>query len=119
MIKYICDKCGKEYQRELLRADISSRAITLNLCCRCFFVYGNLKYEADEKFLNSDIEELTIDGKEHNLVYESYSQHDCEAWYHCPICGESYSSWGFFNKEMKPGDKFKCNGCKNTLIVPR
>ena len=25
----------------------------------------------------------------------------------------------YINKEMKPGDKFKCNGCKNTLIVPR
>lgn len=121
MIKHICDKCGKDYGEKNLNGVKLKNALynNMQLCDRCFYVYKELIAEAEEKFLSHDIESMTIDGKEHDLIFSSYSQHDCESWYYCPICGESYGSWGFFHKEMKPGDKFSCNGCKNILIVPR
>lgn len=120
MIIHICDKCGKDYSGKYLNSvTFKKSSHNMQLCDRCFYVYEKLIKEAEEKFLLQNIESMTVDGKEHNLVYGSYSQHDCESWYYCPICGESYGSWGFFNKGMNAGDKFECSGCKNILIVPK
>ena len=53
-----------------------------------------------------------------DMIYTGYSQHDCESWYKCPKCNKEYGSWGFFHKNLKGGDTFKCEKCGQTLKVP-
>ena len=49
------------------------------------------------------------------LIYVGYCDHDCEAYYKCPHCGEEYTSWGLFHKGIRDGDKFKCIKCGNII----
>lgn len=50
------------------------------------------------------------------LEYDGYCQHDCEAYYHCPVCKKQYTSWGFFHQGIKDREEFTCSGCGTRLI---
>ena len=51
------------------------------------------------------------------MIYNGFSQHDCEGHWKCPKCNKDYGDWGFFNKGLKGGDTFICE-CGTNLIVP-
>ena len=54
-----------------------------------------------------------------DMIYLGFSSHDCEAWYRCPKCDETYGSWSFFNGGIITTDgKFKCKKCGTILKVP-
>lgn len=49
-------------------------------------------------------------------IDESYCNHDCEAWYRCPICNEVFGSWTIFHQEKNEnGTKEYCPYCKTEL----
>ena len=49
-------------------------------------------------------------------IYESFSSHDCEAWYRCPECKKLFGSWSIFHqKENENGTNKYCPHCKVEL----
>lgn len=53
---------------------------------------------------------------ENKAIYKGYCAHDCEAWYKCPCCGETFGSWSVFhNKPNENGTKEYCPECKKEL----
>lgn len=52
------------------------------------------------------------------MIYNGFSQRDCEAHWKCPNCNKDYGDWGFFQNALKGGDTFVCE-CGTSLIVPR
>lgn len=53
-----------------------------------------------------------------DMIYNGFSQHDCEAHYICPKCKQDYGSWTFFHNNLKCGDTFICD-CGQVLTVPK
>ena len=72
------------------------------------------KAEKDARVEKIKRGKLKVSEEPMNLKYKGFSSHDCEAWYECPTCGESYGSWGLWGK---PGETFKCK-CGTNLIYP-
>lgn len=72
------------------------------------------KAERDARVKKIESGELKVSEKPMNLKYKGFSSHDCESWYECPTCGESYGSWSLWGK---PSETFKCK-CGTNLIYP-
>jgi hypothetical protein len=49
------------------------------------------------------------------MIYNGFSQHDCESHYKCPVCNKDYGSW----KMLTFGKVFKCNNCGTLLKTPK
>ena len=53
------------------------------------------------------------------LIYESYSSHDCETWYSCPYCKKKIGSWSLPSSgAVKKGEKIYCPHCKKECKKP-
>lgn len=49
-------------------------------------------------------------------IYKGFSQHDCEAWYECPVCHKSFGSWTVSHNEKNDNGTTKyCPHCKTEL----
>ena len=49
-------------------------------------------------------------------IYIGFSQHDCEAYYRCPCCNESFGSWRVFHNQVNEnGTNRYCPNCKEEL----
>lgn len=85
----------------------------------CFQIYPE-KIDNEEHNENNDVESDSTEDKPipRSLNFTSYCSHDCEAFYECPACGKSYTSWGFFHKGLNGGDNFECE-CGTLLRVPQ
>lgn len=43
-------------------------------------------------------------------IHIGFSEHDCESWYRCPICKQTFGSWTIYNKQ-----EYCCPYCKTEL----
>lgn len=49
-------------------------------------------------------------------IYISFSPHDCESLYDCPVCGRRFGSWSICNqKKNENGTEKYCPECKTEL----
>ena len=49
-------------------------------------------------------------------IYQSFSSHDCEAWYKCPVCNKIFGSWTVYHqKKNENGTNKYCPHCKEEL----
>ncbi len=47
------------------------------------------------------------------LIYESFSSHDCEAWYSCPYCRKKFGSYSL--PPQKKEERIYCPHCKKEV----
>ena len=52
-----------------------------------------------------------------DMIYNGFSQPDCEGHFICPKCRQDYGDWTFFRYGLKGGDTFVCD-CGQLLTVP-
>ena len=49
-------------------------------------------------------------------IYLGFSNHDCDAFYKCPNCGESFWGWTIFRqRKNENGTNKYCPHCKEEL----
>lgn len=49
-------------------------------------------------------------------IYMGFSNHDCDAYYKCPVCGKVFGGWAVFRqKKNENGTNHYCPECKTEL----
>ena len=55
-------------------------------------------------------------GMKKRAIYLGFSQHACDAYYKCPVCGKGFCGWTVFGQEKNEnGTKKYCPHCKEEL----
>ena len=112
-----CDRCEKtEFCDELSQPNMDYNMVKFGTDVRvvaegdvCDDCYKDFLEIAENFFDKVNRENEGKPKKKPDAIYLGFSQHDCEAWYKCPLCGRSFGSWSINMKDVR------CPDCKEEL----
>lgn len=130
----LIDKLGKQFVEEMQKnksrviaalLDSVQMLMTESSIDRSLTFQINIKSCSDEGNSKKNVTDINNDTiKDVKTIYdikplaryEGFSQHDCEAWYSCPVCGYKFGSWSINAQEENDNgtDKY-CPKCKTEL----